>query len=151
MIRVETITNQVGAIRNAINDPDNNWFRSSLWEDIDQGVRRTLFNLVINASMIGAPQTIKSNWSKWSYPLGDSNGSDVSVQPALHLGCWAAEYGNKLNLSLEELDSVIQQGKAMGTYFYIYSGGEPWYAKTTSSPYTSDTPTAHFWPLQMQR
>ena len=41
------------------------------------------------------------------------------------IGCWAAEYGNKLNLSLEELDSVIQQGKAMGAYFYIYSGGEP--------------------------
>ena len=41
------------------------------------------------------------------------------------IGCWAAEYGNKLNLSLEELDSIIQQGKAMGTYFYIYSGGEP--------------------------
>ena len=40
-------------------------------------------------------------------------------------GCWAAEYGNKLNLSLEELDSIIRQGKELGVYFYIYSGGEP--------------------------
>ena len=40
-------------------------------------------------------------------------------------GCWANEYGDKLNLSLSELDNVIRQGKAMGTYFYLFSGGEP--------------------------
>lgn len=40
-------------------------------------------------------------------------------------GCWAAEYGNKLNLSYEQLDSIICQGKELGTYVYIYSGGEP--------------------------
>jgi uncharacterized protein with von Willebrand factor type A (vWA) domain len=34
-----TITNQVGAIRNAINDPDSNWAKlvRSLWTDIDKG------------------------------------------------------------------------------------------------------------------
>lgn len=41
------------------------------------------------------------------------------------IGCWAAEYGNQLNMSFDELDSIITQGKAMGTYMYIYSGGEP--------------------------
>ena len=40
-------------------------------------------------------------------------------------GCWAAEYGNKLNMSYETLDNIIQQGTAMGTFMYIYSGGEP--------------------------
>lgn len=40
-------------------------------------------------------------------------------------GCWAAEYGNKLNLSLNEIDSIIQQGKELGVYMYIYTGGEP--------------------------
>ncbi len=40
-------------------------------------------------------------------------------------GCWAAEYGHKLNLSLEELDNVIKQGKKLGIYFYMYTGGEP--------------------------
>lgn len=40
-------------------------------------------------------------------------------------GCWAAEYGNKLNLTYDEIDSIIRQGKEMGTYFYIYTGGEP--------------------------
>lgn len=40
-------------------------------------------------------------------------------------GCWAAEYGHSLNLTYEEIDSIIQQGKELGTYIYIYTGGEP--------------------------
>ena len=40
-------------------------------------------------------------------------------------GCWAADYGNRLNLSLEDIDSIIEQGKELGVYLYIYTGGEP--------------------------
>ena len=40
-------------------------------------------------------------------------------------GCWAAEYGHKLNLTYEEMDSSITQGKELGIYFYMYTGGEP--------------------------
>ena len=45
-------------------------------------------------------------------------------------GCWAAEYGNQLNLSLETMDSIIRQGKELGTYMCIYTGGEPLVRKT---------------------
>ncbi|MGN1192407.1 MAG: radical SAM protein, partial [Dorea sp.] len=40
-------------------------------------------------------------------------------------GCWAAEYGNKLNLTYDEIDNIIEQGKELGVYMYIYTGGEP--------------------------
>lgn len=40
-------------------------------------------------------------------------------------GCWAAEYGNKLNLTYEEMDSVINQANELGCYFFLYTGGEP--------------------------
>ena len=40
-------------------------------------------------------------------------------------GCWAAEYGHKLNLSYDEIDSIIRQGKELGVHIYIYTGGEP--------------------------
>ena len=40
-------------------------------------------------------------------------------------GCWAADYGNRLNLSFEDIDSIIEQGKELGVYLYIYTGGEP--------------------------
>ena len=40
-------------------------------------------------------------------------------------GCWAAEYGYKLNLTLEEMDRVVKQGKELGIFFYMFTGGEP--------------------------
>ena len=40
-------------------------------------------------------------------------------------GCWAAEYGHNLNLSLDDIDSIIRQGRDLGVHVYIYTGGEP--------------------------
>lgn len=40
-------------------------------------------------------------------------------------GCWAAEYGNRLNLTYEEMDDIVNQGKELGIYFYMFTGGEP--------------------------
>lgn len=40
-------------------------------------------------------------------------------------GCWAAEYGHALNLTLDDIDSIIEQGKKLGCHIYIYTGGEP--------------------------
>ena len=31
-------------------------------------------------------------------------------------GCWAAEYGNHMNLTYEEMDDIVKQGVEMGTY-----------------------------------
>lgn len=41
------------------------------------------------------------------------------------IGCWAAEYGNKLNLTFEEMDNLIDQGEELGVHFYMFTGGEP--------------------------
>ena len=40
-------------------------------------------------------------------------------------GCWAAEYGHTLNLSYEDMDSIVTQGKALGIHSYMMTGGEP--------------------------
>ncbi|MGN1418402.1 MAG: radical SAM protein [Acutalibacteraceae bacterium] len=40
-------------------------------------------------------------------------------------GCWAAQYGHKDNLTFEEMSSVIEQCKELGTHFYMFTGGEP--------------------------
>ena len=41
------------------------------------------------------------------------------------IGCWAAEYGNKYNLSYEDMDSIVSQGKELGIHAYLLTGGEP--------------------------
>ena len=32
---------------------------------------------------------------------------------------------HKLNLTFDEIDDIIKQGKELGVYMYIYTGGEP--------------------------
>ncbi|MGR1082907.1 radical SAM protein [Olegusella massiliensis] len=41
------------------------------------------------------------------------------------VGCWAADYGNQLNLSYEDLDSIVCQANELGTHFFLFTGGEP--------------------------
>ncbi|MCH3967476.1 MAG: radical SAM protein [Atopobiaceae bacterium] len=40
-------------------------------------------------------------------------------------GCWAAEYGNKYNLSLEDMDKLVTEGSELGCHLYMLTGGEP--------------------------
>ncbi|MBR2133598.1 MAG: radical SAM protein [Eubacterium sp.] len=40
-------------------------------------------------------------------------------------GCWAAEYGHRENLTLDEMRSIVSQSKELGTHFYMFTGGEP--------------------------
>ena len=54
--------------------------------------------------------------------MAHSYGSDKCLQSALHR---LAEYGHKLNLTFDEMDKVVTQGKELGVYLYMFTGGEP--------------------------
>ncbi len=41
------------------------------------------------------------------------------------VGCWAAEYGHQLNLSYEDMDRIVTEGKELGIHGYVMTGGEP--------------------------
>lgn len=122
------VTNEVKMVRQAISDPNNNWYQliRSLYTEIDDGVRARLFeNFVINGCMIGSPKQFE-NSVRYGCNIPWAILMDPTSACNLHCtGCWAAEYGNRLNLTLDEMDGVIRQAKELGTYFFIYSGGEP--------------------------
>ena len=40
-------------------------------------------------------------------------------------GCWSGTYGHKHNLSFEDMDKIVTQGKELGVYLYMMTGGEP--------------------------
>ena len=119
---------QRAAFRNVISDPNNNWYRliKSMWSDIDDEVRNTFFeNFILNANLIGW-KTQEENRKKYGCNIPWAILLDPTSACNLHCtGCWAAEYGNKLNLTFDEIDSIITQGKKLGVYIYIYTGGEP--------------------------
>lgn len=41
------------------------------------------------------------------------------------IGCWAAEYGHKQNISYEVMDRTIGEAKQLGTHAVLFTGGEP--------------------------
>lgn len=119
---------QLKVVREQLSDPDNNWSQlvKSLYSDIDDGVRTTLFeNFIMNSAFTWAKKSkqIKEQYQchvPWTILLDPTSACNLHCT-----GCWAAEYGNRLNLSYDEIDDIISQGKELGIYMYIYTGGEP--------------------------
>ena len=119
---------QRAAFRRVIEDPDNNWYRliHSMWTDIDDEVRKTFFeNFMINGNLIGwaTQEEARERYGcniPWAILLDPTSACNLHCT-----GCWAAEYGNRLNLTFDEIDDIIIQGKKLGVYIYIYTGGEP--------------------------
>ena len=119
---------QRDAFRTVINDPDNNMHQllMNIFREVDNDVLKATFeNFLLNANIVGWPiqEDMRSKYNcniPWAILLDPTSAYNLHCT-----GCWAAEYGNKLNLSLNEIDSIIQQGKELGVYMYIYTGGEP--------------------------
>ncbi|MGB4439841.1 MAG: radical SAM protein [Sedimentibacter sp.] len=122
------VDRQIGTVKKVLDDTDSNWYKlvKSLYTDIDPGVRKTFFeNFIINATIIGGKRQIKAREENdcnvpWTILMDPTSACNLHCT-----GCWAAEYGNKMNMDFDTLDSIIEQGKKLGTYMYIYSGGEP--------------------------
>lgn len=124
----DSLTMQVTAIKNVFLDPGGNWRQLilNILRDVDQREIRHLFEgFAVNDILIGAryrAQYInKYNCNIPTMILMDP----TSACNLKCTGCWAAEYGHRLNLTLDEMDDIIHQGEEFGCYVYLYSGGEP--------------------------
>ena len=98
----------------------------SLFTDIDSEVRKTIVkNFIINA-FYSWSKTREEYSRKYNCNIPWTMLIDPTSACNLHCtGCWAAEYGNKLNLDDDTVDSIITQAEALGMHFFLYSGGEP--------------------------
>lgn len=114
--------------KEALGDPANNWNRlmKSLYTDIDDGVRKKIFENFIVNSLILRIQRKKELEKKYDCNIPWTLLLDPTSACNLHCtGCWAAEYGDKLSLSFEQLDDIIRQAKELGMHMFIFTGGEP--------------------------
>ena len=115
-------------IREAITNPKHPYYSyvRRLFTDIDPNVTQTLaVNFFINAGLVGwqKEEELRKKYDcniPWAILLDPTSACNLHCT-----GCWAAEYGNKLNLTFDEIDDIITQGKKLGVYIYIYTGGEP--------------------------
>lgn len=126
--RSGAVKKQLDTVTKVSGDKGSNWYQLMLkfFHDVHPSVRKKVFeNLLLNASLHGIPYQ-KELEAKYNCNIPWAILMDPTSACNLHCtGCWAAEYGNKLNLTMEEWDSIICQGKELGIYMYIYSGGEP--------------------------
>ena len=110
-----------------LDHPEGNWYQLIMKVfELDENVRKTfLENFIVNASLVGMAkqqETAKRECCNvpWAILLDPTSACNLHCT-----GCWAAEYGNRLNLDLDTLNRIILQGKELGVYMYIYTGGEP--------------------------
>ena len=145
--RKGTLEKERNAIRTVIGDRESNWYQliMSLWKDIDAGVRNRLFeNFIINGCLLGY-QRQKENKKKYNCNIPWAILLDPTSACNLHCtGCWAAEYGNHMNLTYEEMDDIVCQGVELGTYVYLFTGGEPLVRKTDIIRLCEDHPDCVF-------
>jgi MoaA/NifB/PqqE/SkfB family radical SAM enzyme len=121
-------TTPAKTVKKELQEGNSNWGQllRSLWTDIDDGVRKKIFeNFVINSVIVGQKQQEKIREVNhcnvpWAILLDPTSACNLRC-----IGCWAAEYDNQLNITYDDLDYIIEEGKELGVYFYIFSGGEP--------------------------
>ena len=119
---------QLAFVRRVLTDKDNKWYKYAirLFKEIDQNcMDKFLTNFVINGSMLGLPRQRKMA-AKYKCNIPWTILFDPTSACNMHcIGCWAAEYGYKNNLTFEDMDKIVSQGKELGTYVYLMTGGEP--------------------------
>ncbi|HEY6874496.1 MAG TPA: radical SAM protein [Geobacteraceae bacterium] len=84
-------------------------------------------NLAVNHLLAGTNKR-----KAWAEREGYYPPSTVVISPTMRCnlscyGCYAGDYRKELELSLDEIDSVLTQMKEMGVYFAVISGGEPFF------------------------
>lgn len=110
------------------NDEDNNWgqLMRRVLTDIHPNVRKKfLINYIVNSGIYGLPYAakLKEKYNcniPWAVLMDPTAACNLKCT-----GCWAAEYNKGDSMSYELLDRIIKEGKELGIYMYIFSGGEP--------------------------
>jgi len=102
------------------------------WMDVFQksspkAVEKIINNLIINEFAIGEPTRQKM---MHEYQVVLPKLGVISPTYACNLnciGCYAGLYGRKYELTKDEVRSILKQGEELGIYFWIITGGEPFY------------------------
>ena len=116
------------SFRTAVQDEDNVWFDYAMriLRDIDRdNLKKAFLSFVLGAGYHGT-KAVRKNREKYKCNIPFIMLLDPTSACNLKCkGCWSAEYGHKFNLTFEEMDSIVNQGVALGTHLYMFTGGEP--------------------------
>jgi MoaA/NifB/PqqE/SkfB family radical SAM enzyme len=119
---------RLARVRARIADPNDRWinFINKVIDEADPNyAKTTLLNLGYEAFFRGT-KTIRANREKFDCNIPWLILFDPTSACNMHcVGCWSGTYGKKNNLSFEDMDKIVSEGKELGTYLYFMTGGEP--------------------------
>ncbi|MGI5892771.1 MAG: radical SAM protein [Bacillota bacterium] len=119
---------QVNAFKKWIDDPGCGPYKliERYFTQLNPEVRKKfLINFFINAGLDGIPRR-KANQEEvgcnipWAILMDPTAACNIKC-----IGCWAGEYNKADALDYDTLDRIIREGKELGIYMFLYSGGEP--------------------------
>ncbi len=118
----------VDKVINGASDPANTYMvlAKNIIRDVDSDMIKALALSLGYEAAIKGTKDVRENREKfgcnipWIILLDPTSACNLNCK-----GCWAAEYGHSLNLSYEDMSSIVKQGKELGTHVYMYTGGEP--------------------------
>ncbi|HBY18863.1 MAG TPA: radical SAM protein [Candidatus Marinimicrobia bacterium] len=128
-----TSKKQLAVFREAAEDKNSpqHRFIMRFFRELDPPViEKVIENFILNASWVGFKKT-KQYREKyninipWALLIDPTSACNLNC-----IGCWAADYQKSDNLSLETMDRIITEAKELGTYMFLFSGGEPLIRKT---------------------
>lgn len=98
----------------------------NMFRDIDRNIlKKSLLAMGLHAAVYGT-KAVRANREKYGCNIPFLILFDPTSSCNLKCkGCWSAEYDRKLNLTLDEMRSIVRQGKEIGTHLYLLTGGEP--------------------------
>ncbi len=135
------------AFRAAVSDDSNVWnkFAMNIIDDLDPRVlKRMLLALGLGAGVSGT-KAVRENREKYHCNIPFLMLLDPTSACNLKCkGCWSAEYGNKFNLTLDEMRSIVSQGTELGTHLYMFTGGEPLIRKNDIITLCAENPDCAF-------
>ena len=115
-------------IRDTLNDQSSRWgsFICRLVDETDPHyLKRIIMTLGYEAFFRGTKE-IRANRKKYGCNIPWLILFDPTMACNMHCtGCWSGTYGHKAYLTNEEMDRIVTQGKELGVYLYMLTGGEP--------------------------
>ena len=114
-------------LNKGLDDLENNWmkFAKSLVCDTNEHTLEKMIPPMMNVAINSYSKRMESIEKygcnvPWAILMDPTAACNLKC-----IGCWAAEYGHSSQLSYDDLTRIINQGKELGTYMYLYTGGEP--------------------------
>ena len=119
---------KIDAVREYVKNPDNRWMKviNKIIDETDPGYAKNMLLDLGFESFFRGTNLIRKNREKYHCNIPWLILFDPTMACNMHcIGCWSGTYGHKSNLSFEDMDKIVSEGKELGPHLYMMTGGEP--------------------------